>query len=125
VYIDPELVELAQERLAANGYTRRYPPGAPYDRIARLTVDDGAATGRFLPLCAATHLNTLTQDSTAMSLDRAKNKPLGERATAPRISGPTLARVCGGLRDSRRGTQRGDLFVLLPTVTHGRLTSVR
>ncbi|MGH3811695.1 MAG: methyltransferase domain-containing protein [Pseudonocardiaceae bacterium] len=42
VDIDPELVELAQERLAANGYTPTlaavdgadgYPPGAPYDRI--------------------------------------------------------------------------------------------
>ena len=42
VDIDPELVELAQERLAANGYTptlavvdgaEGYLPGAPYDRI--------------------------------------------------------------------------------------------
>ncbi|MGH3819659.1 MAG: methyltransferase domain-containing protein [Pseudonocardiaceae bacterium] len=42
VDIDPELVELARERLAANGYTPTlaaadgadgYPPGAPYDRI--------------------------------------------------------------------------------------------
>ncbi|MGH3770607.1 MAG: methyltransferase domain-containing protein [Pseudonocardiaceae bacterium] len=42
VDIDPELVELAAERLAANGYTPTlatvdgaggYPPGAPYDRI--------------------------------------------------------------------------------------------
>lgn len=42
VDIDPELVELAQERLAANGYIPTlaavdgadgYPPGAPYDRI--------------------------------------------------------------------------------------------
>jgi methyltransferase of ATP-grasp peptide maturase system len=42
VDIDPELVELATERLAANGYTPTlaavdgasgYPPGAPYDRI--------------------------------------------------------------------------------------------
>src|SRR5262249_59479646 len=40
--IDPELVELAAERLAANGYTptlaaadgvRRYPGRAPYDRV--------------------------------------------------------------------------------------------
>jgi methyltransferase of ATP-grasp peptide maturase system len=42
VDIDPELIELAAERLAANGYTPTlaavdgaggYPPGAPYDRI--------------------------------------------------------------------------------------------
>ncbi|MGH8571260.1 MAG: methyltransferase domain-containing protein, partial [Gammaproteobacteria bacterium] len=42
VDIDPELVDLARERLAANGYTPTlatadgaggYPPGAPYDRI--------------------------------------------------------------------------------------------
>ncbi|HET9253825.1 MAG TPA: ATP-grasp peptide maturase system methyltransferase [Pseudonocardiaceae bacterium] len=42
VDIDPELVDLARERLAANGYTpvlavtdghTGYPPGAPYDRI--------------------------------------------------------------------------------------------
>lgn len=42
VDIDPELVELAAERLSANGYTPTlaaidgaggYPPGAPYDRI--------------------------------------------------------------------------------------------
>lgn len=42
VDIDPELVDLAAERLAANGYTPTlaavdgaggYPPGAPYDRI--------------------------------------------------------------------------------------------
>ncbi|MBV9011451.1 MAG: methyltransferase domain-containing protein [Pseudonocardiales bacterium] len=42
VDIDPELIELATERLAANGYTPTlaavdgsggYPPGAPYDRI--------------------------------------------------------------------------------------------
>ena len=98
VDIDPELVDLAGERLAANGYTPTlaavdgeggYPAGAPYDRIvatcsvpaipaewleqaahgavivvdvrgriggtlARLTVDaNGAATGRFLPLCSS------------------------------------------------------------------------
>jgi protein-L-isoaspartate(D-aspartate) O-methyltransferase len=42
VDIDPELIELAAERLAANGYAPTlaavdgaggYPPGAPYDRI--------------------------------------------------------------------------------------------
>lgn len=42
VDIDPELVDLARERLAANGYTPTlaavdgadgYPPGAPYDRV--------------------------------------------------------------------------------------------
>ncbi|MGH3833984.1 MAG: hypothetical protein ACRDRS_26690 [Pseudonocardiaceae bacterium] len=42
VDIDPDLVELARERLAAGGYTPTlatvdgadgYPPGAPYDRI--------------------------------------------------------------------------------------------
>jgi predicted O-methyltransferase YrrM len=78
VDIDPELVELARERLATNGYTPTlaavdgadgYPKGAPYDRIiatcsvpaippACLTqaapggvimADDGTATGRFIP----------------------------------------------------------------------------
>ncbi|MGH3813643.1 MAG: methyltransferase domain-containing protein [Pseudonocardiaceae bacterium] len=66
VDVDPELVDLAQERLAANGYTPTlaavdgagsYSPGAPYDRIIAtcsvpaippVWLDQAAASGMIL-----------------------------------------------------------------------------